>query len=126
MSFVRPIGDSLQYLMTFTGATVSFGVAVIGGTLLGGFLVAITTGTFEMSGFADAQEMNHYMFGGALMGIGGVMALGCTIGQGVSGIATLSLGSLLAVAAIIAGGAIGISRMGLDTADQVLGPAAGE
>lgn len=126
MSFVRPIGDSLQYLMTFTGATVSFGVAVIGGTLVGGFLVAVSTGTFEMSGFTDAQEMNHYMFGGALMGIGGVMALGCTIGQGVSGIATLSLGSLLAVASIVTGGAIGISRLGLDTTDQVLGPAAGE
>lgn len=126
MSFVRPIGDSLQYLMTFTGATISFGAAVVGGTLIGGFLVAVSTRTFQMSGFTDAPEMNHYLFGGALMGVGGVMALGCTIGQGVSGIATLSLGSLLAVAAIVVGGAIGISRLGLDTADQILGPAAGE
>ena len=70
--------------------------------------------------------MTNYLIGGALMGIGGVMALGCTIGQGVTGIATLSLGSLIALLSIVAGGAAAIARLGLDTADAGLHPAPGE
>lgn len=126
LSFVRPIGDSLQYLMTFTGATVTFGVAVVGGTLLGGFLAALGTGGITLQGFDSRGEMTNYLIGGALMGIGGVMALGCTIGQGVTGIATLSLGSLIALLSIVAGGAAAIARLGLDTADAGLHPAPGE
>jgi uncharacterized membrane protein YedE/YeeE len=55
-----------------------------------------------------------------LMGIGGILALGCTIGQGITGVSTLSLGSLLALAAIVTGGMVSITRMGLDTADYAL------
>ena len=120
MTFVRPIGDSLQYLMTFTGATVTFGIAVVGGTVVGGFIVAVFTGTFRLIGFSSAAEMPQYMIGGTLMGIGGVLALGCTIGQGITGVSTLSLGSLLALTAIVSGGVLGISRLGLDTADEAL------
>ena len=126
LSFVRPVGDGLQYLMTFTGATISFGVAVIAGIILGGFAVATANRTFRIDGFKNAREMSDYMTGGALMGVGGVMALGCTIGQGVTGIATLSLGSLLAVGGIVAGGAVAISRMGLDPAEEALSAPAGE
>ena len=121
MTFVRPIGDSIQYLMTFTGATVTFGVAVVGGTVIGGFIIAVFTGTFRLVGFSSAAEMPQYMIGGTLMGVGGVLALGCTIGQGITGVSTLSLGSLLALTAIVSGGLLGISRLGLDTANEGLG-----
>ena len=126
LTFVRPIGDSLQYLMTFTGATITFGIAAVGGTLIGGFAVAVAGGTMRIEGFNSASEMTDYLIGGALMGIGGVLALGCTIGQGVTGIATLSFGSALSVAAILAGGAVAIAQFGLNTADEALGPAPGE
>lgn len=121
LAFVRPIGDSVQYLMTFTGATITLGVAVVGGTIVGGFLVALSSGSFRLTAFTDTTEMVRHMAGGTLMGVGGVLALGCTIGQGITGVSTLSLGSLLALAAIVAGGALGIARLGLNTADHVLG-----
>jgi hypothetical protein len=120
LTFVRPIGDSLQYLMTFTGASLDFGIAVIAGTLVGGFLAAFLGGSFRMTGFTGADEMIGHITGGMLMGIGGILALGCTIGQGITGVSTLSLGSLLALAAIVTGGMVGITRMGLDTADYAL------
>jgi len=126
LSFVRPIGDSIQYLMTFTGATITFGVAVVGGTLAGGYLAARYTDSVKVRGFEKADEMRQYLAGGALMGVGGVLALGCTIGQGVSGVATLSVGSIIALLSIVAGGAYAISRLGLDTADEGLHPAPGE
>ena len=126
LGFVRPIGDGLQYLMTFTGATVTFGVAAVGGTLAGGFLAALFPGGVRVRGFETAEEMTSHLLGGAMMGVGGVMALGCTIGQGVTGIATLSVGSIIALASILAGGALAIRRLGLDTADEGLQPAPGE
>jgi len=124
ISFARPVGDGLQYLMTFTGATVSFGIAVVGGVIAGAFLVARADGTFRLRGFTAPEEMLDYMAGGALMGMGGVLALGCTIGQGITGLSTLSLGSVLAMAAILAGGWIASKRFDLDPAKESLRPAA--
>jgi uncharacterized membrane protein YedE/YeeE len=98
--------------MTFTGASLDFGIAVIAGTLVGG--------SFRMTGFSGTDEMIGHITGSMLVGIGGILALGCTIGQGITGVSTLSLGSLLALAAIVTGGMVGITRMGLDTADYAL------
>ena len=94
--------------MTFTGATINFGIASVGGVILGAFVSAILRGNFHLAAFADVQDMLRNISGGALMGIGGVMALGCTIGQGLTGISTLALGSVLAILAIIAGGVAGL------------------
>jgi len=107
-SFVGPIGDSLQYLMTFTGATISFGVASVGGVILGAFVAALLTGNFRIEAFTGASDMKRHMFGAALMGVGGVMALGCTIGQGLTGISTLAAGALIALLSIWAGGYAGL------------------
>ena len=111
LSFVRPVGDSLQYLMTFSGATITFGVATVGGVLLGAFLVAWGRGTFSIRGFDDTEELANHMLGGSLMGIGGVMALGCTIAQGIGGVSTLSLGSLFAMLSIAVGCVTAIRRI---------------
>ncbi|MSP67275.1 MAG: YeeE/YedE family protein [Alphaproteobacteria bacterium] len=108
VTFVAPVGDGLLYLMTFTGATITFGIATVGGVVLGSFLMALATGGFRIEAFTDAADMGRHLTGAALMGAGGVLALGCTIGQGMTGISTLSLGSLIALAAISAGGFLGM------------------
>ncbi|HVZ54711.1 MAG TPA: YeeE/YedE family protein [Pseudolabrys sp.] len=111
VTFVAPIGDSLQYLMTFTGASLNFGIATVGGVIAGSFLMAIATGTFQTESFADRSDLMRHLAGGALMGAGGVLALGCTIGQGITGMSTLALGSLIAWLSIMAGGYLGIKYL---------------
>jgi uncharacterized membrane protein YedE/YeeE len=105
-SFVAPVAESLQYLMTFTGSTIGFGAAAVFGVALGSFLYAIVTGNFRIEGFASREDLLAHLAGGALMGFGGVCALGCTIGQGITGMSTLALGSLLTLVAIIFGSAL--------------------
>jgi uncharacterized membrane protein YedE/YeeE len=111
ITFVAPVGESLQYLMTFTGSTINFGIAVVGGVIVGSFLMAVATGTFQIESFADRDDFLRHVGGGALMGTGGVLALGCTIGQGITGMSTLALGSILAWLSIVAGGYFGIKYL---------------
>ena len=108
VTFVAPVGESLVYLMTFTGATINFGIAAVGGVIVGSFLAARASGTFQIEGFTLADDMIRHIVGAALMGTGGVMALGCTIGQGITGMSTLALASLIALLSIIAGGICGM------------------
>lgn len=110
-TFVAPIGDTLQYAMTYTGARIGFGVATVLGVIAGSFLSAILAGRFAWEGFADRSDLARHMVGGVLMGIGGVLALGCTIGQGITGLSTLALGSVLALLSILAGGWIGVKYL---------------
>ncbi len=110
-TFVSPTGESIQYLMTFTGATINFGIATVGGVIVGSFLMAVATKSFRVEAFSDSDDMQRNMFGAALMGVGGVIALGCTIGQGITGLSTLALGSLIALISIIIGGLIGLKYM---------------
>ena len=110
-TFVAPIGDSLMYLMTFSGATINFGIAAVGGVIVGAFLAAVSTRSFHLEAFVDAADMGRHLIGAAMMGTGGVLAMGCTIGQGLTGVSTLSLTSLIALAAIIFGGLWGLKYM---------------
>ncbi|HYG86665.1 MAG TPA: YeeE/YedE family protein [Azospirillum sp.] len=107
-TFIAPIGESLQYLMTFTGASINFGIATVGGVITGSFLMAVATGTFRVEAFTGARDMIGNLSGAVLMGAGGVLALGCTIGQGLTGLSTLAVGSVLAFLSILAGGFYGI------------------
>jgi hypothetical protein len=102
-TFIAPSGESLMYLMTFTGSTIDFGIAAVAGVITGSFLYAVSTSNFRIETFTDRSDMVRHIFGGIAMGFGGVLALGCTIGQGVTGMSTLALGSLLSLASIIAG-----------------------
>jgi uncharacterized membrane protein YedE/YeeE len=111
ITFVAPVAESVQYLMTFTGSTINFGIAVVGGVILGSFLMAVATGTFQIESFTDRNDLARHLGGGALMGAGGVLALGCTIGQGITGMGTLALGSVIAWLSIIAGGYFGIKYL---------------
>ena len=111
VTLIAPVADALQYLMTFTGASLNFGIALVGGIIAGSFVMATATGTFAVESFTDRDDLVRHLTGGAMMGAGGVFALGCTIGQGVTGMSTLAAGSLLAWLSIIAGGYFGIKYL---------------
>jgi uncharacterized membrane protein YedE/YeeE len=111
-TFVGPTGDSLQYLMLFTsGPKLAFGVAGIFGVIAGSFLAAILTKGFHLEAFNDADDMKRHMLGAFMMGVGGVLANGCTFGQGITGVSTLALGSLVALASICLGGVWGLKAL---------------
>jgi hypothetical protein len=110
-TFIAPTGDALVYAMTWTGAKINFGVATVLGVVAGAFLAAKASGEFRVEGFTDVADMKRHLVGAALMGAGGVTALGCTIGQGLTGISTLAAGSLLAVLSICAGGYAGFKYL---------------
>ncbi len=107
-TYIRPVGDTLVYLMTFSGSTINFGIGTVFGTLAGAALAAMSSGEYRWEGFDDLQEMRRHLFGAACIGFGGVTAVGCTIGQGVTGIGTLALTSFLALASMCLGGALGV------------------
>ncbi|MBD8051188.1 YeeE/YedE family protein [Limnohabitans radicicola] len=105
MSFVGPVGFWLDAFMYYSDGTkrVSFGMAMLPGVVLGAALSAWRSGSFRWEGFTQPQDLVRHLVGGVLMGVGGVMALGCTFGQGLSGLSTLNLGSVLATAGIVLG-----------------------
>lgn len=105
-TFVGPTAESMMYLMTFTGSTINFGIAAVFGVILGSFIYVVLTGKFRIETFTDRDDMIRHIKGGVLMGFGGVLALGCSIGQGVTGMSTLALGSLLSLVSIIFGSAL--------------------
>jgi hypothetical protein len=112
LTYVRPIGDALEWLQRFTGAPLpGFGTATVFGAILGAFLVARARGRFRVTGFANTGDTLRTLGGAALMGVGGVMALGCTVGQGITGVSTLALGSFLTFAAIALGGVLGVKTL---------------
>lgn len=108
MSFVAPSAFTLEYLGYWTDSSkvVAFGIASAFGVILGSFLYAISTKSFRWEYFTSAKDMGYHIVGAILMGFGGVTAMGCTIGQGISGVSTLSLGSFVALVSIIAGSAV--------------------
>jgi hypothetical protein len=107
-SFVAPLGDTLLYFMLASGLRPDFPVGAVLGVIAGAFVAARSAGQFEWEAPDGAGEMRRHLFGAVLMGVGGVAALGCTIGQGVTGVSTLSLGSILAIASILTGARISL------------------
>jgi uncharacterized membrane protein YedE/YeeE len=105
LSFIAPLAFSLELLMLWTDASlhVTFGIASVIGVVAGSAAHALTSGSFRWEGFASLQDLRNQLFGAVLMGFGGVTALGCTIGQGISGLSTLAIGSFIATGSIVAG-----------------------
>ncbi len=108
LTFIAPIADSLQYAMLSTGLTLNFGIATVGGVFAGSLITALVTRRFHLEGYSSPQHMLRSAGGAALMGTGGVMAFGCSIGQGLTGLSTLALASFIAVAGILLGTAAGL------------------
>ena len=105
LSFVAPVAYTLDWLMFFSDKAklLSLGIVSVVGVITGSAGYAVASKRFRWEGFRDASDTGNHLFGAALMGVGGVTALGCTIGQGLSGLSTLSLTSFVAVAAIVCG-----------------------
>ena len=107
LSYTAPVGYTLELLMLWSDRSlkVTFGVAAVIGIVLGSLAYALASRTFRWEGFAGPEDTANHVVGGLLMGFGGVTALGCTVGQGLTGLSTLAAGSVLAFAAIVAGAA---------------------
>jgi hypothetical protein len=109
LSFSAPMALHLDWLMYFSDAnnTLNLSVVSVWGVILGSWLYARHSGTFHWEGFRDTQDTALHVSGGVLMGVGGVTAMGCTVGHGLSGLSTLSVMSSLAVAGIVGGAWVG-------------------
>jgi hypothetical protein len=105
MSFVAPVAYTLELLMLWTDKSLrlTFGVATVLGVALGSLIYALGARKFRWEGFASVEDLGNQIVGGLLMGFGGVTAMGCTIGQGMSGVSTLAIGSFIALSGIVAG-----------------------
>jgi uncharacterized membrane protein YedE/YeeE len=104
-SFTAPVGYWLDALLYYSDGSkrLTLGMVTVAGVLVGACLSALQQGSFRWEGFTDRADLVRHLVGGTLMGTGGVLAMGCTLGQGLSGLSTLSLGSLLSVLGIFAG-----------------------
>ncbi len=107
LSFVAPQAYSLELLMLWSDASrkLTFGIATVLGVIAGSAAWAMLTGNFRWEGFVSIEDTANHLLGAALMGFGGVVAMGCTVGQGISGFSTLALGSIITFLAIVAGAA---------------------
>jgi hypothetical protein len=112
LTFVRPSGDALEWLARYTALGLpGFGVATLAGAVAGAALSALLQGRFRVAGFTDTDDTVRHLMGAAMMGVGGVLAMGCSIGQGVTGLSTLALGSFLAVPSIAVGAWYGLGAL---------------
>ncbi|MCG6904893.1 MAG: YeeE/YedE family protein [Rhodobacter sp.] len=103
LSFTAPFADTLFWGIASTSIPASFGVGLVGGTLAGAFVLTLARREFQWQSFAAPAQTGRYALGAMLMGVGGVLAGGCTVGAGLAGIPTLSLAAVLAISAIVAG-----------------------
>ena len=108
LTFIAPIADALQYVMLSTGSTLNFGIVTAFAVFAGSLVTALATGRFHLEGYQSPVHMLRSAGGAALMGTGGVMAFGCSVGQGLTGLSTLSLSSLIAIAGIMLGTGAGL------------------
>ena len=106
-TFINPMGETIIFLGNAADSFyLTFGVTALFSVILGSFVYSITSNNFRVEWFASKQDFVRHILGAVLIGIGGVLSLGCTIGQGVSGVSTLALGSFITLISIILGAAI--------------------
>lgn len=106
-TFINPMGQTLGYVASgFNRTVLTFGVMSVFGVIVGSLLWSLISRSFRIEWFASFKDFVNHLFGAVLMGFGGVLAMGCTIGQGVTGISTLAVGSFIVFFAIIAGSAL--------------------
>jgi uncharacterized membrane protein YedE/YeeE len=110
-NFVSPVGDTLIYAMTSTGSTLDFGIGGVVGVALGAAMGSLWKGEFRWEACDDARELRRQILGAFLMGTGGVMALGCTVGQGLSALSVLAPSAPLAIVSIGLGAVLGLKML---------------
>jgi uncharacterized protein len=108
LSFVAPLGDTILYVATFSGARANFGIGSVAGVVVGAFAAALLSRGFRWEACDDARELKRHMIGALLMGTGGIMSMGCTIGQGLTAFSTLAVSAPITMLAIAAGARLGL------------------
>lgn len=110
LSFVAPIATSIELLAYWSDASrgLTLGISSVAGVLVGSGLHALAHRRFRWEGFAGVEDTANHLVGAVLMGVGGVLALGCTVGQGLSGVSTLAVGSFLSLISLIAGAVLAL------------------
>ncbi|MBS1216980.1 MAG: hypothetical protein H6R21_113 [Proteobacteria bacterium] len=105
-TFISPMGDTVRYLLNpGTTTLVNFGVVALAGVIFGSFIYALVAKSFRLEWFVSVKDFANHAVGGVLMGVGGVLAMGCTVGQAITGMSTLAIGSMLTFLAIVIGAA---------------------
>ncbi|TCD11959.1 YeeE/YedE family protein [Oricola cellulosilytica] len=110
-SFVAPLGDTMLQIITVTGALPDYGVGLVIGVFLGAAACAWTSNDMRWEACDDARELGRHLTGAFLMGTGGIFALGCTIGQGVSAVSVMAVSAPLAWISIAFGARIGLAYL---------------
>ncbi|MDH5517444.1 MAG: YeeE/YedE family protein [Gammaproteobacteria bacterium] len=106
-TFINPMGDTFALALDPTNSLlISFGVMSLFGVIAGSLVISLLAKAFRIEWFNDLKDFINHMFGAVLMGIGGVLGMGCTIGQGITGFSTLALGSILVFVSIVFGSAL--------------------
>ncbi|MFN9104529.1 MAG: YeeE/YedE family protein, partial [Betaproteobacteria bacterium] len=110
LTFVAPIAYTVDWLILFsdTSKTLTVGIVAVLGVVVGSAIMALANGSFRWEGFAGTEDTANHLVGAVLMGVGGVTAMGCTVGQGLTGLSTLALGSFIAFGGIVAGGVLAL------------------
>ena len=124
LSFTSPAADSIFYTVASTAVSANFGAGLLAGVIVGALIAALLSGGFQWQSFETPRQTGRYMAGAVLMGLGGVLAGGCTVGAGLAGVPTLSLAAVLALASIIAGGLLAQRALrGASATNALLHPA---
>ncbi|MEP2532561.1 YeeE/YedE family protein [Shimia sp.] len=110
-SFAAPIGDTIYYAMTASGNELSFSVGSVLGVVFGAFLGSVRKGHFRWEACDDPRELKRQLFGAALMGPGAILAVGCSVGQGLSAFSVLSFSAPVAFLSIMVGAAFGLRQL---------------
>ena len=110
-TFAAPLGDTMFYLMTASGTALSFSVGSVAGVVLGAVLGSVGKGHFRWEACEDPRELRRQMLGAAIMGPGAVLAVGCSVGQGLAAFSVLAWSAPVACAAIFAGAALGLRQL---------------
>jgi len=106
-TFINPMGQTLGYVASgFKHVELTFGIMAVFGVIAGSFAWALVSRGFRFEWFVSLRDFVTHVIGAVLMGFGGVLGMGCTIGQGITGVSTLALGSILALLSIIFGSAL--------------------
>ncbi|QDG75959.1 YeeE/YedE family protein [Labrenzia sp. PHM005] len=108
-SFVVPVGDSILQLITYTGVWPDYGVGLIAGTLIGAVIAALWKRDIRWEACDDARELGRHILGGTLMGVGGVFAMGCTVGQGITGFSTMAISAPIVMLSMAFGARVGLA-----------------
>ena len=110
-TFSLPPGETILYLMTASGGGLSFGVGSVAGVVIGALIGCLSRGHFHWEACDDARELGRHILGACLMGIGGVIALGCSVGQGLTAFSTLAYSAPVVALSITVGAIFGLRQL---------------